>query len=164
MESSGNAFTCRMCGECCQGSGGIVVTRDEQERIAEFLGRDLLSFQKSCVQYHGAKSLIRSNQDGWCIFFDSSKGCLIHPVKPGPCRAWPFFRGNLIDDSTLEMAKDFCPGINPDIDFQEFVRQGLIYLRNHGLSVNPDAGSANALNIKDLSIQEKHPGQDPNNL
>jgi len=145
------AFECRMCGECCSGSGGIVVTSEEQHRIAAFLRMGIADFQHGHVRSNGLKSFIRSNEQGWCIFFHVDRGCLVHPVKPGPCRAWPFFRGNLLDRSSFEMAREYCPGINPDIDFAGFVRLGIEYLSRHGLNAAFGHESANALHTGDLT-------------
>ncbi|RQD74071.1 YkgJ family cysteine cluster protein [Desulfonatronospira sp. MSAO_Bac3] len=150
MKQPRPAFDCKICGQCCQGSGGIVATLAEQQKIADYLEMDLLEFQKIHVQRKGDKFFIRNNDHGWCIFFESGKGCAVHPVKPRTCRAWPFFRGNLMDESSFEMAKDFCPGIDPDADFQEFVRQGMKYLQEQGLGRELEDDAGNALRTSDI--------------
>ena len=61
--------------------------------------------------------------DGFCVFFDQEKACLIHTVKPDICSLWPFYPANVKDEETWELAKDACPGINPECSFEEFVRQ-----------------------------------------
>ncbi|WP_028575147.1 YkgJ family cysteine cluster protein [Desulfonatronovibrio hydrogenovorans] len=141
------AFTCTMCGQCCRGSGGIVATIEDQKAMALFLHLDLLDFQARYVGSSGHKSFIRAGQDGLCLFFISGQGCMVHPVKPGPCRAWPFFRGNLLDESSFEMARQYCSGISQDISFADFVRQGLDYLDQQGLSAENQTSPANALNL-----------------
>ncbi|MFP4236907.1 MAG: YkgJ family cysteine cluster protein [Desulfonatronovibrio sp.] len=143
-------FNCTMCGECCQGEGGIVATLDEQISMAAFLGLELDNFQAKYIRKSGEKFFVRTGSDKLCLFFAQGKGCLVHPVKPGPCRAWPFFRGNLMDESSFEMARQYCAGINKQVCFDEFVRQGIDYLEQHKLSGELNPSPANALNIQGI--------------
>jgi len=118
------AFDCKMCGECCYGEGGIYLLEGEAERISRFLKLDLEEFSREyCERKHG-KTYLRTGINGYCIFYDHENACLIHPVKPKRCLDWPFYPANMRDPETLEMAKEACPGINPDCSFEEFVRQG----------------------------------------
>jgi Fe-S-cluster containining protein len=139
------AFDCKMCGHCCQGQGGIVVTLEEQKNIANYLHLDLSEFRQKYVYLRSEKYFIQTNSDNFCIFFQKNTGCLVHPVKPKVCQAWPFFKGNLIDKTSWEMAKEYCPGINREVSFEEFVRQGLDYLQKHNLI--SENSMANALKI-----------------
>ena len=117
------AFECKMCGTCCHGKDGIFVHEDEIEKIAGFLGISPESLVSGfLLERHGRLS-VKTGKDNFCIFFDKEKNCLIHPVKPGRCSLWPFYPANLNDRENWEMAKDACPGINPDCPFEEFVRQ-----------------------------------------
>jgi len=117
------AFQCRMCGQCCYGEGGIFLEEDEVERISRFLGMDAASFlSRFCEESHG-RFHIKCGPDHWCIFFHQEKKCLIHPVKPKRCTLWPYFPAILADEENWELARDSCPGINPNCSFEEFVRQ-----------------------------------------
>ena len=147
--SSKLAFECRMCGHCCQGKGGIVASAPEQKRLAEHLGCSLQELHERYTEPAGKKTVLRCGDDGYCMFF-SENGCSVHPAKPDICRAWPFFRGNLVDKTSWELAQDYCPGINPDVSHEEFVRQGLQYLRSNRLDKEGRPDEANALCIKDL--------------
>ncbi len=138
-----------MCGHCCQGTGGIVVSPEEQERLCRFLDIDLATFLERYTELVSAKRIIKSDVGGYCVFFEKDQGCSVHPAKPDVCRAWPFFRGNLLDESSWEMAQDYCPGITRDVSHAEFVRQGLTYLEAHGLTHDADV-DANALKISDI--------------
>ena len=60
-------------------------------------------------------------------------------------RAWPFFRGNLLDKESFAMAKDFCPGIKREATHEAFVREGLHYLRTESLLAHDPQREANAL-------------------
>lgn len=149
-----NAFDCTMCGQCCEGSGGIVATLEEQKAMAAFLNLDLGYFQDSYIRGSRDKSFVRAGTNGLCFFFDKEKGCAVHPVKPRTCRAWPFFRGNLLDESSFEMAREYCPGINREVSFEEFVRQGLLYLEKQDLSWDRKPSTANALNTGGINDRE----------
>jgi len=151
VKKTKSAFVCQICGQCCQGSGGIVATLKEQQRMADYLGMDISGFQMMYVQRKGDKFFIRNNDQGWCIFFNTGKGCTVHPAKPRTCRAWPFFRGNLMDESSFEMAREYCPGIDPDTDFEEFVRLGVKYLQEHGLGQELEDDAGNALRTSDIA-------------
>lgn len=143
-------FDCQMCGQCCQGQGGIIVSPPEQERLAKFLG---LARDKFCTLYtitQGQKIALRTHENGFCIFFDTQKACLVHPAKPDVCRAWPFFRGNLVDQTSWELAQDYCSGIKAEAGHEEFARQGLRYLQHHALTKKSNAREATALKVEDL--------------
>ena len=111
-----------MCGTCCHGEGGIFVDRKEIKRIAAFLELTPKAFtDQYCLEKRGRFS-IKSGSDGFCIFFDQEKQCLVHPVKPAICSLWPFYPAILHDRENWELAQDACPGINPDCSHEEFVR------------------------------------------
>jgi Fe-S-cluster containining protein len=117
------AFQCHMCGDCCYGEGGISLGEEEIQRISTFLvvtQEDFLS--QFCEQRQG-RICIKTGTDDFCIFYHKEKHCQIHPVKPGRCSLWPFYSAIVQDKENWEMAKDACPGINPECSFEEFVRQ-----------------------------------------
>ena len=117
------AFQCRTCGECCYGEGGIYLETEEIQRIPHFLGitrEDFIS--RFCEERHG-RLYVKTGPDNFCIFYDKEKSCLIHPVKPDRCSLWPFYPAIVNDRENWELAKDACPGINPECSFEAFVRQ-----------------------------------------
>ena len=122
-ESELKAFSCRMCGECCRGEGGIFLAEGEAERIARFLGQPLSVFLEESCELKRGRRTIRTGAEGYCRFHEAAGICRIHPVKPARCREWPFFAAIVADRDTWEDAKAACPGINPDCSFEEFVRQ-----------------------------------------
>ena len=117
------AFQCQICGECCHGEGGIFVNKDEIKKITNFLEMTEESFLAEFCLKKGGRFSIKAGPNKFCIFYDHEKRCLIHPVKPLPCSLWPFYPAILKDVDNWEMAKDACPGINPECSFEEFVRQ-----------------------------------------
>ena len=144
-----NAFVCKMCGHCCHGEGGIVVSQKEQERIADFLRIPVQTFLDKHTVIRGNKHVIRTGHTGFCVFF-GEKGCSVHAVKPDICLAWPYFRGNIVDKVSWEMASEYCPGINLQVGHAEFCRQALDYLQKHTLTKTGRADEAGALKVNDL--------------
>ena len=118
------AFECKMCGECCFGKGGIKVSDAEIARISQFLNTDPDEFLKKYCESRNGQLMLVAGEDGFCVFFDQEKQCLIHGVKPDICYLWPFYEANLTDEYNWKLAKEACPGINPDTTFEEFVKQG----------------------------------------
>ncbi|MEF8823599.1 MAG: YkgJ family cysteine cluster protein [Desulfohalobiaceae bacterium] len=151
------AFICHMCGECCTGEGGIVLSRFDRLRLCAFLGLCLAEFEERYTHRTNSALNLTSKDDGSCVFFTPGSGCGVHSVKPEICRAWPFFLGNLKDELSWRMAQDYCPGINPNVSHEEFVRQGMDYLRAHGLV--RDNGNDGARSLCVRGIREEKNGK-----
>lgn len=117
------AFECRMCGTCCYGEGGIRVDDGEIEAIARFLEIPPAAFVTHYCETRNRHLYIKTGEDGYCVFHDREKQCLVHPVNPLPCIRWPFYPALLKDRDTWKQAQEACPGINPDCPHEEFVRQ-----------------------------------------
>ncbi|WP_018123172.1 YkgJ family cysteine cluster protein [Desulfovibrio oxyclinae] len=139
------AFDCKMCGHCCHGEGGIVMSEKDRVRLAEHLEQEVDSMLEQYAYQRGGKWQVVTGDDGYCVFFREGAGCSVHPGRPDICRAWPFFRGNLIDEGSWEMIQEYCPGVNPEAGHDEFVRQGKEYIRQEGLSRHDPDCDANAL-------------------
>lgn len=148
--STPNAFECQRCGHCCHGQGGIVLTAGDVERLCAFLGRERDAFLAGSTVCSGSKVHLGVRPDGYCIFF--ADGCGVHPARPDICRAWPYFRGNLIDNASWEMSQGYCPGINPKVTHQEFVRQGLHSLACQDVGVTGDPDAPNALKLDGIAV------------
>ncbi|MCF8106154.1 MAG: YkgJ family cysteine cluster protein [Desulfohalobiaceae bacterium] len=144
------AFTCKRCGNCCQGQGGIVLTGRDEDRLSAFLGLCVSVFRTRYTEKYGKKRVLATKTGNVCIFFEAKSGCTVHPNKPDICRSWPFFRGNLLDELSWLMAQDSCPGINPGVGHREFVCQGLCFLQKQGLQQQPGARTPAALVVADL--------------
>jgi uncharacterized protein len=160
--SAGAAFACQRCGHCCQGQGGIVLTLEDMARLADHLGLDLAGFLSKHTESRGGKACLTTGPDGFCEFFDTAQsGCGVHVARPDVCRAWPFFRGNLLDESSWSMIQDDCPGVNPAAGHAEFARQGRAYLAEHGLAKAPGCGAPCALVLpEDSEGAPPCPGKD----
>lgn len=151
MGENRDVFECRKCGICCEGRGGIILSPRDLTRLAAFLGEDEQTVVALYAEKSNGKLKIRCGDDGNCFFFRSGTGCSVHEGKPDICRAWPFFRGNLEDPASLAMAKEFCPGIDADCSFEDFVRAGLAYLQAENLRGEDAGKEANSLIISTLT-------------
>jgi hypothetical protein len=152
-----SAFNCQRCGHCCQGEGGIVMTAPDRERLARHLGLDVPAMLEGCAESVGGKVRLRAGADGYCIFFRQGQGCGVHPGRPDICRAWPYFRGNLVDAASWEMIQTDCPGVNRAAGHALFVSQGLDYLCEHGLAHKAGPETPRALVVDDLLARRKTP-------
>lgn len=142
-------FDCRLCGHCCEGRGGIIVSNSDLERLCNFLQLQTSEFEELWAVKHNGKLYIRSTVSG-CVFFQKGTGCLVHSAKPNICRAWPYFRGNLVDSESLALAKDFCPGIPVTQSHDAFVMEGISYLQRENLLGSATPDEAGALQVSDL--------------
>lgn len=149
-----HSFTCQRCGHCCQGEGGIIMTARDRERLARHLGLDVAAMLADCAESVGGKVRLRAGADGYCIFFKHGEGCGVHQGRPDICRAWPYFRGNLVDASSWEMIQSDCPGVNIKAGHALFVSEGVDYLYAHGLVHEPGAESPCAL-VLDASLARR---------
>jgi Fe-S-cluster containining protein len=134
-----------MCGACCEGAGGIVVSPEDALRLSRFLDLSLEEFHDRYTEPSGTKRRLVSDGRGRCVLFRDGAGCGVHEAKPAVCKAWPFFRGNLMDPVSLSMAKDFCPGIDRDVPHDVFARAGRDVLAREGLAARDPATEANTL-------------------
>jgi hypothetical protein len=158
MKERREAFQCQMCGHCCFGEGGIVVTLKDQQRLCALLGLDLESFRTEYTLAGTEKRVLKTSGEGYCVFFRTGLGCSVHSHKPDICRAWPFFRGNLQDELSWKMAQDLCPGIAPEVGHREFVRQGMRYLQAQEIAGSNEPDAPKAL-IVDLSGPDPDEGE-----
>ncbi|MFW5838022.1 MAG: YkgJ family cysteine cluster protein [Desulfovibrionaceae bacterium] len=138
-------FACQMCGVCCQGEGGIVVSSRDADRLSAHLGMSVQDMAARYLTAQGHKLRLVSGEDGACVFYEQGRGCSVHPGRPDICRAWPFFRGNMLDGESFLMAREDCPGIDPEADHGAFVQQGAAYLIREELWGYGDPEAPNAL-------------------
>ncbi len=124
-------FHCRQCGWCCQGEGGIALNPARIDALAAFLGLPVERLLTQFCRQSGGWWYVAVGGDGYCLFYDHSiSGCAVHPVKPEICSLWPYFPGNVQNPEGFAVAKNNCPGIGRDVDFQTFRN----YALGHGLA------------------------------
>lgn len=84
-------YLCQRCGNCCRWPGDVIVTDQEAQNIAEFLGLDLDDFIQRFTRLSANRrhlSLI-DREDGACFFLEGKNHCRIQPVKPVQCAGFP---------------------------------------------------------------------------
>lgn len=143
------AFDCKRCGHCCQGEGGIVLTAGDRTRLAGHLDLDVQTMLTQFAETAGEKLRLRVGPDGYCVFFRQGLGCGVHQGRPDICRAWPYFRGNLVDETSWLMIQTDCPGVENAAGHEAFVLEGLDYLRVNGLIHEPGPETPGALVLPD---------------
>ena len=153
-------FACQLCGQCCHGKGGIVLRGSDQARLAAFLALPLDEFLQKYTRGQGAKVYLSEGADECCVFFTPHTLCTVHEARPDICRAWPFFRGNLVDPVSLSMAKEYCPGISKSVPFARFAERGAKVLAQEGLGCqsaehNPTALTQGCISGVDQSSKGK---------
>lgn len=98
-------FRCRCCGNCCRVPGYVLVSQQEIDRIAEFMGIDVYQFIETYTRLTNNRaglSLIEKD-DGACVFLGKDNRCLIEDVKPEQCRKFP-------SEWKYSDMRDICPG------------------------------------------------------
>ena len=150
------AFDCKRCGHCCQGEGGIVLTPRDRKRLAGHLALSVDDMLKQFAEQAGDKQRLRAGADGFCVFFLTGIGCGVHPGRPDICRAWPYFRGNLVDETSWEMIQSDCPGVEKSAGHEAFVQEGVDYLHDHDLIHEPGPETPHALVLTTSLKARKH--------
>lgn len=130
---SEKSFSCQRCGHCCFGRGGIVVGQRDLPRLLAYFHMEKEDFLAKYTELFDGKPTLITGSDGFCYFFKEGAGCTIHEARPDVCRAWPYFRGNLIDELSFAMAKEDCPGIVKSISHAAFAYDGYAYLKDNQL-------------------------------
>ncbi len=148
FDGSSPLFSCKMCGICCEGRGGIVVSPRDLPRLCAFFGLAPADVLERYTELMRGQPVIRCGEDGYCMFYRKGAGCSIHPARPAVCRAWPFFRGNLVDEVSFGMARQDCPGICRQCSHEEFAWEGWRYLTEYRLLADDPRTEGRMLIVK----------------
>ena len=119
MAKVSEIFDCRQCGYCCQGETTVSLDKNDQERMIQHLGLERKEVVRKYWRQTG-NTIQMKIVDGHCIFYD--EGCTIHAGKPWRCTQWPLHPSILDSRENFKIIKESCPGINPDISYEEFCR------------------------------------------
>jgi Fe-S-cluster containining protein len=114
-------FRCQLCGECCRGQGGIFLDREGAGAVARFLRLPFPEAERLFLDRDrpGLWSVRSSPGPGGACLFSRDGLCLVHPVKPPVCRAWPRLRALVTDAQAFREAAEACPGL-ARLDFAGF--------------------------------------------
>jgi uncharacterized protein len=115
--TSGLAFECTQCGNCCSGpgTGYVWVNEEEVHAIASEFGmeKNLEEFERKFTRQVGDRTSLVEYSDGDCIFLDpTTKGCTVYASRPTQCRTWPFWKSNIESPKHWAQAAKSCPGCN----------------------------------------------------
>ncbi|SDT84472.1 YkgJ family cysteine cluster protein [Desulfobacula phenolica] len=111
-------FECRQCGDCCKGFGGTYVTEQDIINISTYINFDPKKFVARYCDTSGSRYVLTLGIDGCCIFFDKTRQCTIHPVKPYMCKAWPFIKTVIGHPENWNAMANSCPGMKKDIPYK----------------------------------------------
>ena len=128
-------FECQLCGDCCNGFGGTYVTEQDILNISTYIKFDSKKFIDRYCDKSGSRMVLTLGQDGYCIFFDKTKQCTIHPVKPYMCKAWPFIQAVIKYPENWNIMANSCPGMKKGIpykDLQKIVKREKEKLKSRG--------------------------------
>lgn len=115
-------FKCQQCGACCKGYGGTYVTQKNINEIAAYINFDPDKFISTYCDKSGSKYVLTLGSDGYCIFFNKTEQCTIHPVKPYMCRAWPFIQSIIDYPENWNIMANSCPGMTKEIPHKNLVQ------------------------------------------
>ena len=92
------------------------LTGAEIRLIADFLKIPAKQLRRDYLKRVGLRTTIIEQPDTKdCVFLrevEGRKRCMIYPVRPSQCRAWPFWSSNLTDPFAWNRATQKCSGIN----------------------------------------------------
>jgi Fe-S-cluster containining protein len=108
-------FDCTRCGRCCTTAGGFYVFLGvaEAEGIRAYLDLSPSWFRRRYLRRLQDGELVASwHSDGRCVFLDSSGACIVYPVRPLQCRAYPFWPEIACRHSDWRRESRRCEGID----------------------------------------------------
>ena len=95
---------CRMCGKCCH-QPNITIMDDEVEKIADYLGIELLDFLTEYLYREDDRWLFRKT--GACRFLRSDNRCAIWSRKPEICGDFPYLVSKFMSRVYLSIVNDY---------------------------------------------------------
>jgi len=110
-------FRCRQCGHCCQGETTVSLDLEDQERLVTYLRLPKEEVFRRYLRVSGSVVQMKVS-GGHCIFY--REGCTIHSGKPWRCGQWPLHPSILADEANLLAIRASCPGLNREVEYQEF--------------------------------------------
>jgi len=117
MTQQTDIFECKQCGHCCQGETTVSLDDQDVKNMLAYLKMDQPEVAAKYWRITGSVIQMKT-VEGCCIFYD--EGCTIHEGKPWRCRQWPIHPSILSDRANLQAIRTSCPGVNPDLSYEEF--------------------------------------------
>lgn len=110
--ADGVRFGCTESGSCCHNHGeydSVYFTRREERAVADHLGVTLRELRRRYVRREDGYRVARS-EGGACIFLEGCR-CSIYPVRPVPCRTWPFWPDTMSKRAWTRDVVPLCRGV-----------------------------------------------------
>jgi Fe-S-cluster containining protein len=110
--AAGVRFGCTRSGACCHNHGeysSVYFTQAEEARLVEFLGLSLGAVRRRYIRIENGYRVARSRAAA-CVFLDDCS-CTIYPVRPVPCRTWPFWPDAMAGSEWEAAVKPLCRGV-----------------------------------------------------
>jgi len=110
--AAGVRFACTAGGDCCHNHGEydrVYLTRAEERAVALHLELSLRELRRRYTTEEDGYRIARS-RNGACAFLDGCR-CRIYPVRPVPCRTWPFWPDTMEGDAFAREVASFCKGV-----------------------------------------------------
>jgi uncharacterized protein len=86
----GIKFECVKCGACCKWDGVVVLTLEDQDRIADELFLSKEKFLDKYTKKHGKDTVLKNKpESSSCAFLDHNNKCSVWDVKPKQCADFP---------------------------------------------------------------------------
>jgi Fe-S-cluster containining protein len=120
MLKTSDIFICQQCGFCCQGETTVSLDEADQERMINHLGLKREEVARRYWRQTG-NTVQMKTVNGHCIFYRD--GCTIHAGKPWRCTQWPLHPSILESQENFAIIKNSCPGINRELEYDEFCRK-----------------------------------------
>ena len=106
---------CELCGEICCVGFILVITRQEWETIANALDQtpQQLTYATRAVPIPTHNPIEYRMTLYPCPFLHTDKTCIIHQIRPQPCRNWPYIKAiNQTRQNIKPNLNTKCPAIN----------------------------------------------------
>jgi Fe-S-cluster containining protein len=83
-------FECRKCGDCCRWSGSVLLTEEDLDPLADFLGISCNEFLEKYTEVAPNRRSLRliDPPDMTCIFLKEGR-CIAYEARPQQCRDFP---------------------------------------------------------------------------
>jgi len=110
--ADGIRFGCTEGGDCCHSHGeydSVYFSKREERALARHLDVSLATVRRRYLRREEGYRVARS-KDGACVFLDGCR-CSIYPVRPVPCRTWPFWPDTLEKEAWDTEVTPFCRGV-----------------------------------------------------
>jgi hypothetical protein len=111
--AQGIRFGCTEGGDCCHTHGeyaSVYFSGREERALADHLGVTLSTVRARYVRRDRSGYRVARSKDGACIFLEGCR-CSIYPVRPVPCRTWPFWPETLERGTWDREVVPFCRGV-----------------------------------------------------